>query len=112
MIHMVGARIKEFCTNKNLTINELVPLSRVSKSYISSIERGLQKKPSFKVLKKLAETLHLLLESNISIEKTEIVLDDEWIEPLKIAIHVGLTKRKIHEFVLFVHYKKMRRVDE
>jgi transcriptional regulator with XRE-family HTH domain len=42
-IQMVGARIKEFCTNKNFTINELALLSQVSKSCISSIERGLQK---------------------------------------------------------------------
>jgi XRE family transcriptional regulator, master regulator for biofilm formation len=68
---MVGDRIKKFRLEKNLTINELAQPSQM-KSYISSIERGLQKNPSIKILKKLAETLSVPLESIISLDINEI----------------------------------------
>lgn len=42
---MVGDRIKGLREEMGLTINELAHLSNVSKSYISSIERGIQKIP-------------------------------------------------------------------
>ncbi|MFL8937759.1 helix-turn-helix domain-containing protein [Rossellomorea oryzaecorticis] len=109
---MVGDRIKELRTNLNLTINELAHLSQVSKSYISSIERGLQKNPSIKVLKKLAVTLQVPLESIISFGKHEITLDEEWIEPLEEAIDQGLTKEEFHEFLSFFQYKRMKKIDE
>jgi XRE family transcriptional regulator, master regulator for biofilm formation len=109
---MVGDRLKELRSEKNLTINELAQLAKVSKSYISSIERGLQRNPSIKVLRKLAETLEVPLESIISFEKTDILLDDDWIEPLEEAIQHGLTKKEFHDFSSFVQYKRMKQVEE
>ena len=107
-MHMVGDRIKKLREQKGLTINELSQLSNVSKSYISSIERGIQKNPSIKVLKKIAKTLNTSLETILSYDKREIILDEEWIEPLEQAIHLGLTKDEFHEFLSFVRYKRRK----
>jgi XRE family transcriptional regulator, master regulator for biofilm formation len=109
---MVGDRIKKIRLEKNLTINELAQLSQISKSYISSIERGLQKNPSIKILKKLAETLNVPLESIISLDINEITLDDEWIETLEVAIRHGLTKEDFSNLLSFLHYIRIKKVEE
>jgi XRE family transcriptional regulator, master regulator for biofilm formation len=111
-IIMVGERIKHLREQKGLTINELSFLSNVSKSYISSIERGLQKNPSIKVLKKIAITLETTLENIISSPKKGDILGEEWIEPLEDAIKHGLTKEEFHEFLSFVHYKRIMHNNE
>lgn len=109
---MVGDRIKYLREQMGLTINELANLSNVSKSYISSIERGIQKNPSIRVLKKISITLNTSLEDLISTDKKIIILDEEWIEPLEQAIQHGLTKEEFHEFLSFVNYKRRKLQNE
>jgi XRE family transcriptional regulator, master regulator for biofilm formation len=112
VILMVGQRIKYLREQKGLTINELSFLSNVSKSYISSIERGIQKNPSIKVLMKISLTLDTPLENIISSPQKGGMLGEEWIELLEEAIKQGLTKEEFHEFLSFVHYKKKRYINE
>ncbi|MFC7786716.1 MULTISPECIES: XRE family transcriptional regulator [unclassified Rossellomorea] len=109
---MVGERIKNLREQKGLTINELALHSNVSKSYISSIERGLQKNPSIKVLKKIALTLDTSLENITSAHNKVIILGEEWIEPLEHAIEHGLTKEEFHDFLSFVQYKRSKHNNE
>jgi XRE family transcriptional regulator, master regulator for biofilm formation len=104
---MVGRRIKNLREQKGLTINELSARSKVSKSYLSSIERGIQKNPSIRILKKIALTLDTSLEDILSMPK-QFILSDEWIEPLEHAIKQGLTKEEFNDFLSFVQYKKRK----
>ncbi|MBP3951530.1 helix-turn-helix domain-containing protein [Bacillus suaedae] len=64
---MNGRSIRDLRKSKGMSLNELAQVSGVSKSYISYIERGLQKNPSIIVLKKISEALNIefitLLES-------------------------------------------------
>ncbi len=62
----LGEKIKFLRTEKGLSVNEFSRLSNVSKSYISNIERGVQKNPSLIVLNKLAKTLGVPLDELIS----------------------------------------------
>ncbi len=94
---MLGSRLKEIRMKKNMTINELSQRSSVSKSYISSIERGLQQNPSLEIIQKLSGTLDVSLDAVLL--KGDEGLDD-WIEPLKQAIEGGLTKK---DFLGFLH---------
>jgi XRE family transcriptional regulator, master regulator for biofilm formation len=112
VILMVGQRIKYLREQKGLTINELSFLSNVSKSYISSIERGLQKNPSIKVLMKISLTLDTSLENIISSPQKGGMLGEEWIELLEEAINQGLTKEEFHEFLSFVQHKRKRHSNE
>jgi XRE family transcriptional regulator, master regulator for biofilm formation len=109
---MVGDRIKKLREEKGYTINELAQRSHVSKSYISSIERGIQKNPSIKVLRKIAVTLNTSLETILMTDNQKIILDEDWLKPLEEAIFSGLTKEEFHEFLSFVHYKRRRRFEE
>ncbi|UTE77539.1 helix-turn-helix domain-containing protein [Rossellomorea sp. KS-H15a] len=105
---MVGDRIKGLREEMGLTINELANLSNVSKSYISSIERGIQKNPSIKVLRKIATSMDSSLEEILSTDKRKVILDEEWIEPLEKAIQDGLTKEEFKDYLSFVHYKRRK----
>ncbi|WP_181347241.1 helix-turn-helix domain-containing protein [Thalassobacillus sp. CUG 92003] len=59
---MIGDRLQFLRLQKGYTLSELARRSGVSKSYISNIERGLQKNPSLIVMKKLSETLDISVE--------------------------------------------------
>lgn len=65
-MNTLGEKIKFLRTEKGLSVNEFSRLSNVSKSYISNIERGVQKNPSLIVLNKLANTLGVPLDELIS----------------------------------------------
>ncbi|TWI58121.1 helix-turn-helix domain-containing protein [Halalkalibacter nanhaiisediminis] len=56
---MNGGIIRALRQKRGMTLNQLAVISGVSKSYISYIERGLQKNPSIIVLKKISEALDI-----------------------------------------------------
>ncbi|WP_226581217.1 helix-turn-helix domain-containing protein [Halobacillus litoralis] len=58
----IGEKIRVLRTGKGYSVNEFAKRSGVSKSYISNIERGVQKNPSLIVMGKLAKTLGVPLE--------------------------------------------------
>lgn len=93
---MLGSRLKEIREKKNITINELSQRSSVSKSYISSIERGLQQNPSLEIIQKLSSALDVSLDAVLLEGDEELA---EWITPLKQAIEGGLTKKDFLGFL-------------
>lgn len=62
----IGERIRVLRLGKGLSVNEFAKKSKVSKSYISNIERGVQKNPSLIVMNKMAKTLNVPLEDLLS----------------------------------------------
>ncbi|SFK17532.1 DNA-binding transcriptional regulator, XRE-family HTH domain [Halobacillus dabanensis] len=58
----IGEKIRMLRMEKDFSVNEFAKKSGVSKSYISNIERGVQKNPSLIVMGKLAKTLDISLE--------------------------------------------------
>ena len=51
---MIGERIKNLREQKGYSITQLAELANISKSYLSQIERNVQKNPSIDFLMKLA----------------------------------------------------------
>ncbi|MFC7062959.1 helix-turn-helix domain-containing protein [Halobacillus seohaensis] len=62
----IGERIRILRLGKGLSVNQFANKSGVSKSYISNIEREVQKNPSLIVMRKLAVTLDVPLEDLLS----------------------------------------------
>ncbi|WP_101842994.1 helix-turn-helix domain-containing protein [Halobacillus sp. Marseille-P3879] len=62
----IGERIRVLRLGKGLSVNQFANQSGVSKSYISNIERGVQKNPSLSVMRKMALTLDVPLEDLLS----------------------------------------------
>ncbi|MCA1055138.1 helix-turn-helix domain-containing protein [Rossellomorea aquimaris] len=103
---MVGDVLKHYRDVRGITINELSHLAGISKSYISSIERGIQKNPSIRVLQKLADTLEISLSQLLEFRTEETVIDEEWLQLVQRAIEEGLTKHEFLEYIQYIHFRR------
>lgn len=104
---MVGSRIKRLRILKGYSINELSEKAGVAKSYLSYIERGIQKNPSLQVLSKLANTLDTSVEELLGQESDIEKIDAEWIELIQEAIKQGATKDDFLYYLDFIKFIKM-----
>ncbi|MBP3038519.1 helix-turn-helix domain-containing protein [Bacillaceae bacterium Marseille-Q3522] len=111
---MLGHHIKRLRRMKGLSLNEMAKKSGVSKSYLSYIERGMQKNPSLQTLQKLANTLDTDVESLINLKKENPQskdlqlkdLDTEWIALIEEAIQMGITKEEFSYYLNVIKFKK------
>ncbi|MDL4838936.1 helix-turn-helix domain-containing protein [Aquibacillus rhizosphaerae] len=107
---MLGERLKNERKRKGLSLTKLASMSGISKSYLSYIERGLQKNPSLDVLAKIAVSLDTTIEylldgqvGGVSTQKAALI-DDEWVALLTRAINEGMSKKdfsQIRDYILF-----------
>lgn len=102
---MIGKRIHELRVQKNLSLSEVAERAGVAKSYLSSIERELQKNPSIQFLEKIAHVLGVSIESLVQYEANADMknesLDPEWYQLVLDAMHSGVTKDQFREFLEF-----------
>ncbi|MFC0269969.1 helix-turn-helix domain-containing protein [Metabacillus herbersteinensis] len=108
---MVGERLRELRQQKGYSISELAELAGVSKSYLSYIERDVQKNPSLQFLRKIATTLETDIESLLGSSvaaghQGSIILDDEWNRLFNKAIEEGMNKDDFKEFRDYLRFKK------
>ncbi|WHY78734.1 helix-turn-helix domain-containing protein [Neobacillus sp. WH10] len=98
---MIGDRVKKFRLEKKMSLSELAEQAGVAKSYLSSLERNLQKNPSIQFLEKIAVVLNLPVEHLIheQIDKTE--LDNEWLNLVQEAMTSGISKEQFRDFLEF-----------
>ncbi len=110
---MVGERLRELRLRKGYSISELAELAGVSKSYLSYIERDVQKNPSLQFLTKIALTLGVEVEDLLGSSPSEnftseLVLDDEWSHLLNKAIEEGMSKKDFKEFRDYLKFRKWK----
>lgn len=108
---MIGERIKMLRKKRNLSLTELSEKAGVAKSYLSSIERGIQKNPSIQFLEKIGQVLGITVEEFLHIEEADRApepLDDEWAALVKDAMASGVTKEQFREFLEFNKWRMKR----
>lgn len=99
---MIGERIKRLRLQRGISLTELAEKAGVAKSYISSIERNLQQNPSIQFLEKIAQVLHVPVDSLLHDEQlAEKNLDSEWMQLVKDAMNSGISKDQFREFLEF-----------
>jgi len=108
---MIGKKIKRIREQKGFSINELSEKAGVSKSYLSYIERGIQKNPSLQVLSKIAKTLditvdYLLDKEVMNTSSNEVLIDEAWVSLVNDAIQNGITKEDFSYYLDFIKFKK------
>lgn len=104
---LVGVKLKNLRLKRGYSINELSDRSGVSKSYLSYIERGIQKNPSLQVLSKLASTLDTNVEELLDNNHTSIDgIDEDWVSLVEEAIEDGITKEDFAGILEYVKFKK------
>ncbi|GIN89518.1 transcriptional regulator [Siminovitchia terrae] len=103
---MIGLYIKELREKRGFSLSKLALKAGISKSYLSYIERDMQKNPSLQVLSKIARPLGVSVEQLLQ-ESTqrEIKLDREWQLLVQKAIHAGMRKEDFLEYYEFIRFK-------
>lgn len=113
---MIGKRVQQLRKEKGISLTELAERAGVAKSYISNLERDIQKNPSIHFIEKIASVLKVPIESLIDQDdsvKRDPELDQEWYEIIKEAMSSGVDKQQFREFLEFNKWRtKNRSADE
>lgn len=108
---MIGERIQMLRKRRGFSLTELSQRAGVAKSYLSSIERGLQQNPSIQFLEKIGEVLNVPVEEFVNSEQSERViekLDRDWEDLVREAMASGVSKEQFKEFLEFNKWKSGR----
>jgi XRE family transcriptional regulator of biofilm formation len=112
---MIGKRVQQLRKEKGMSLTELAERAGVAKSYISSLERDIQKNPSIQFLEKIAAVLKVPVERLIDGEEMtdkDRELDQEWFDIIKEAMTSGVDKQQFREFLEFNKWKMKRPNDD
>lgn len=113
---MIGKRVQQLRKEKGLSLTELAERAGVAKSYISSLERDIQKNPSIQFLEKIAAVLKVPVERLIDEQEETaqdgLELDQEWYDIIKEAMTSGVDKQQFREFLDFNKWRMKRPNDE
>lgn len=109
---MIGERIQMLRKRKGLSLTELSQRAGVAKSYLSSIERGLQQNPSIQFLEKVGAVLNVTVEEFLNSDENNDPktsnLDTEWADLVREAMASGVSKDQFKEFLEFNKWKIKR----
>jgi XRE family transcriptional regulator, master regulator for biofilm formation len=98
---MIGDRVKKYRLEKKMSLSELAEQAGVAKSYLSSLERNLQKNPSIQFLEKISGVLNLPVEHLIHEQINKDDLDTDWMNLVKEAMNSGVSKEQFKDFLEF-----------
>ncbi|CAM3889155.1 helix-turn-helix domain-containing protein [Mesobacillus thioparans] len=104
----VGEKIKRLRLERNYSITELSRKAKVSKSYLSYIERGIQENPSLQVLSRLAHNLDTSVEDLMGKQTKRadtVPVDEEWIGLVDEAIKNGISKEDFSYYLDFMKFR-------
>jgi XRE family transcriptional regulator, master regulator for biofilm formation len=106
---MIGTNINRIRKRRGLTLSELADRANVSKSYLSNIERNLNKNPSIQVLKKLAAVLDVDLNFILQAEEpseTQHFLESEWLDFIHDLQDSGVEKEQLQQYRTVIEFVK------
>ncbi len=98
---MIGDRVKKLRTEKKMSLSELADLAGVAKSYLSSLERNLQRNPSIQFLEKIAAVLNVPVDHLIHEQINKEELDSDWMALVQEAMNSGVSKEQFRDFLEF-----------
>ncbi|MCA1041522.1 helix-turn-helix transcriptional regulator [Bacillus infantis] len=97
---MLSTRIKKLRKEQNLSLSQLALRTKISKSYLSNIERGVKSNPSIEILSKISLALGVSITAlygnsqNLSENHRDLPLD-EWIGELRRALEAGESNQQV-----------------
>jgi XRE family transcriptional regulator of biofilm formation len=98
---MIGDRVKKIRLEKKMSLSELAGKAGVAKSYLSSLERNLQRNPSIQFLEKISSVLNVPVDHLIHEFINTEDLDNDWINLVKNAMNSGVSKDQFRDFLEF-----------
>ncbi|WP_077214393.1 helix-turn-helix domain-containing protein [Bacillus dakarensis] len=107
---MIGKNIYRIRKQRGLTLSELAERAAISKSYLSNIERSLNKNPSIQVLEKISGVLQvdlqLLLNPNADITEPTPSIDKEWLKLINELKERGVDKKTVQDYKILLEFIK------
>lgn len=99
---MLGKRIQKLRKEQGLSLTETAERAGIAKSYLSNLERDIQKNPSIQVVEKIAGVLKVpidkILDDEQATEQNEKI-DAEWYELIQEAMNSNVDKQQFREFL-------------
>lgn len=102
---MIGERVKKLRQERKMSMTELADKAGVAKSYLSSIERNLQKNPSVQFLEKISKALNVPVDSLLYDTVEDKHIDSDWVNIVEQAMDSGISKEQFREFIEFNKWK-------
>ncbi|NWQ39173.1 helix-turn-helix transcriptional regulator [Bacillus sp. EB106-08-02-XG196] len=113
---MIGKTIYEFRKQKGLTLSELAKRANLSKSYLSNIERNINRNPSIEVVKRIAAVLDVELDIFLRPLNTsgfQQELDQDLIDLVAELKDTGIQINEYKTLIEFIKWKNQNtRVEE
>lgn len=115
---MIGNNIAEIRKKRGYTLSMLAERAGISKSYLSNIERNLNRNPSIQVMKKIAAVLDVDLKILLNIEEAEKkeeqfqALDREWLDLAHELKKSGIDKKQIQDYKTLIEFIKWQNRNE
>ena len=106
---MIGSNISTIRKRRGLTLSELADRANVSKSYLSNLERNLNKNPSIQVIEKISTVLDvdliMILQVN-SPEESKQLIESEWLEFIYELKDSGVEKEQLQQYKAVIEFIK------
>ncbi|MFJ5621698.1 helix-turn-helix domain-containing protein [Peribacillus loiseleuriae] len=104
---MIGENIVKIRKRRGYSLSKLAELTNISKSYLSNIERNLNKNPSLQIMLKIAAVLNVDLETLLKTDKDEdTYIEKEWVDFVNELKELGVEKNEIHQYKTLIEYIK------
>ncbi|GGH81669.1 XRE family transcriptional regulator of biofilm formation [Pullulanibacillus pueri] len=112
---MIGRNIQEVRKERGFTLSEVADQAHISKSYLSNIERNVNKNPSIQVLKKIALALDVDLRVILNgIKQQPQPLEKEWLDFIYDLKTSGIDKDQVKDYrtlIEFIQWQKRKEND-
>ncbi|WP_316570120.1 helix-turn-helix domain-containing protein [Neobacillus sp. YIM B06451] len=109
---MIGDRVKKIRLERKMSLSELAEQAGVAKSYISSLERNLQRNPSIQFLEKISAVLNVPVDHLIHDAADKGELDSDWLNLVKEAMESGVSKDQFRDFLEFNKWRLNQNNDD
>jgi XRE family transcriptional regulator, master regulator for biofilm formation len=109
---MIGTNINKIRKKRGISLSELSERAEISKSYLSNIERNLNKNPSIHIMEKIAKGLNVDLKDVIWTDEEQgsnTKIDHEWIDFIEELKNSGIRKEQIHEYKTLIEFIKWQK---
>lgn len=114
---MIGNNLSKIRKERGYSLSELSELTNISKSYLSNIERSINKNPSIEVLQKISTVLQIDIITLISPIHTldNYVIEPEWMDFLNELKDLGVEKdhlKQYQQLIEFIRWKNEKLSDK
>ncbi len=108
---MIGENISTIRKQRGYTLSELAEQAKISKSYLSNIERNLNKNPSLQIMHRISQVLNVDIKTLLNTGNEEascLTLEKEWVDFVFELKELGLQKDQIQQYKPLIEFIKWK----